>query len=138
MRVETVIIQGQNRKEELCALMAEFFRLEGCHDVRAEAPGFLPPEKIVGSIKDHSPALTCRRNDARGTAVILDTLLVEGGAVDLSEVVSRLQLFSSAVQAINGELHLVVPERVGGCGGDELAKALLKRLGLRANRIWTL
>jgi len=136
--VETVVVQGANRKEELCVLMAEYFRLEGCNDVRADAPGYLPPEKIVGSIKDHAPALTCRRNDARGTAVLLDTLLVEGGAVDLAEVVSRLQLFASAVQAIGGELHLVVPERVGGCDGEELARALLKRLGLTANKIWTL
>jgi hypothetical protein len=136
--METVVVTGQNRKEELCTLMAEFFRLEGCHDIRAEAPNYLGPEKIVGSVKDHSPALTCRRPDKRGTAVILDTLLVEGGAVDLSEVVSRLQLFSSAAQAISGELHLVVPARVGGCDGEELARALLKRLGLKANRIWSL
>lgn len=136
--VETVIVTGQNRKEELCALMAEFFLLEGCHDVRAQAPGYLPPERIVGSIKDHAPALTCRRDDAKGTAVILDTLLVEGGPVDLAEVVSRLQLFASAVQAIDGELHLVVPQRVGGCDGEELVRALLKRLGLLANRVWAL
>ncbi len=136
--VETVVVTSRNRKEELCALMAEFFRLDGCRDVRADAPGYAPPEKIVGSIKDHLPSVTCRRGDARRTAVILDTILVEGGAVDLADVVSRLQLFSSAVQAIEGELHLVVPERVGGCDGDELARALLKRLGLKANRIWSL
>ena len=118
--------------------MAEYFRLEGCVDVRADAPGYLPPEKIVGSLRDHAPALTCRRNDSRGTAVLLDTLLVEGGAMEIGEVVSRLQLFSSAAQAIDGELHLVVPERVGGCNGEELARALLRRLGLRANRIWAL
>jgi hypothetical protein len=136
--MDTIVVSGQNRKEELCALMAEFFRLEGCQDIRADSPAHLAPEKIVGSVKDHSPALTCRRPDKRGTAVILDTLLVEGGAVDLSEVVSRLQLFASAAQAVSGELHLVVPSRVGGCDGDELARALLKRLGLRANRIWSL
>lgn len=136
--VETVTIASRNKKEELCALMAEFFRLEGCLEVRAAAPGYLAPERIVGSIKDHAPALTCRRSDPRGTAVILDTLLVDGGPIELGEVVSRLQLFSSAVQAIDGELHIVVPERVGGCDGGELARALLKRLGLRANRIWPL
>ncbi|AKU90357.1 hypothetical protein [Vulgatibacter incomptus] len=136
--VETVVVSSQNRKEGLCALMAEFFRLDGCKDVRADAPGYMAPEKIVGSLKDHAPALTCRRTDTRGTAVILDTVLVEGGAVDLSDVVSRLQLFSSAVLAIEGELHLVVPQRVGGCDGEELTRALLKRLGLRANRIWSL
>lgn len=118
--------------------MAEYFRLDGCKDVRADAPGYQVPERIVGSIKDHAPALTCRRDDLRGTAVIMDTVLVEGGAVDIADVVSRLQLFSSAVQAIEGELHVVVPQRVGGCDGDELARALLKRLGLRANRIWSL
>ena len=53
-------------------------------------------------------------------------------------MVSRLQLFASAVQAIEGELHLVVPQKVGGCEGDELARSLLKRLGLKANRIWSL
>ncbi|HWV39505.1 MAG TPA: hypothetical protein VN033_13630 [Vulgatibacter sp.] len=136
--VDTIVVTSRNRKEELCALMAEYFSLDGCKDVRADAPGYLPPEKIVGSIKDHSPAVTCRRNDSRGTAVILDTVLVEGGAVDLADVVSRLQLFASAVQAIEGELHLVVPQKVGGCEGDELARSLLKRLGLKANRIWTL
>lgn len=136
--METVTIVSRNRREELCALMAEFFRLEGCLEVRAAAPGYLAPEKIIGSIKDHTPALTCRRGDARGTAVILDTLLVEGGAVELAEVVSRLQLFSSAVQAINGELHLVVPERVGGCDGEDLARTLLKRLNLAVHRIWAL
>jgi len=136
--IETVVVASRNRRDQLCALMAEFFRLDGCKDVRADAPGYAVPEKIVGSIKDHSPALTCRRSDARGTAVILDTVLVEGGAVDLADVVSRLQLFSSAVQAIEGELHVVVPQRVGGCDGDELARALLKRLGLRVNRIWCL
>lgn len=118
--------------------MAEFFRLEGCLEVRAQAPGYLAPEKIIGSIKDHAPALTCRRGDARGTAVILDTLLVEGGAVELTEVVSRLQLFSSAVQSIHGELHLVVPDRVGGCDGEDLARTLLKRLNLSVHRVWPL
>jgi len=136
--VETITISCRSRRDALCALMAEYFRLEGCVDVRADAPGYLPPEKIVGSLRDHAPALTCRRNDSRGTAVLLDTLLVEGGAMEIGEVVSRLQLFSSAAQAIDGELHLVVPERVGGCNGEELARALLRRLGLRANRIWAL
>ncbi len=136
--METVEIRGANRREELCALMAEYFRSEGCVDVRADAPSYSPPEKIIGSVKDHCPSLTCRRPDKRGTAIVMDTLLVEGGAVDLAEVVSRLQLFASAAQAIQGELHLVVPQRVGGCDGEELAKALLKRLGLKAHRIWSL
>ncbi|MFO7156862.1 MAG: hypothetical protein DIU72_009635 [Pseudomonadota bacterium] len=136
--VETITITCRTRKDALCALMAEYFRLEGCVDVRADAPGYLPPEKIVGSLRDHAPALTCRRNDSRGTAILLDTLLVEGGAMEIGEVVSRLQLFSSAAQAIDGELHLVVPEWVGGCSGEELARALLRRLGLRVNRIWAL
>lgn len=136
--VETITITCRTRRDELCALMAEYFRAEGCVEVRAEAPGYLAPEKIVGSIKDHAPALTCRRTDARGTAVLMDTLLVEGGAMEIDEVVSRLQLFSSAAQAIDGELHLVVPEKVGGCDGEELARALLERLGLRVNRIWAL
>jgi hypothetical protein len=136
--VETVIVSSTSRREQFVALMAEYFKAERCEDIRAEAPGYRHPEKIIGSVKDHAPSLTCRRGDARSTAVILDTLLVEGGASDLSEVVSRLQLFTSAVQAIGGELHLVVPERVGGCDGDELARALLRRLGLRANRIWSL
>lgn len=136
--METVEVKVGNRKEELCALMAEYFQLEGCLDVRAEAPDHQPPERIIGSVKDHAPVLTCRRPDRRGTAVILDTLLVEGGAVDLAEVVSRLQLFSSAALAIHGELHLVVPQRVGGCEGEELARALLRRLGLTAHRIWSL
>lgn len=138
MSVETVIVSSTTRREELVALMAEFFKAEGCEDIRALAPGYRQPEKIIGSVKDHAPSLTCRRPDNRSTAVILDTVLVEGGPSDLSEVVSRLQLFSSAVQAIGGELHLVVPARVGGCDGDELARALLRRLGLRANRIWSL
>ena len=118
-------------KEAFIRLMAETLPLAGYAGVRADLPGWEPPELIHGAMRDHRPALFCESPKP----VFLDVL--SPGPITLEEVASRSQLFASAAELTEGEFHVVIPRWVAGRDGRQVAKQIAELVGVRIGYIWT-
>src|SRR5918911_3448346 len=84
-------------RDSAIRLMAEALPLAGYGGVRADLPGWEPPEVIHGAMKDHRPSLFCQSPKP----IFIDVLAT--GPLALEEVASRWQLFSSAAELTSGE-----------------------------------
>ena len=118
------------QRERFIRLMAEALPLAGYSGLRADLPGWEPPELIHGAMRDHRPSLFC--DSPR--PVFLDVL--SPGPVTLEEVASRWQLFASAAELTGGEFHVVVPRWVAGRDGRHVAKQIAELVGVRIGYIW--
>lgn len=118
------------RRTDFIRLMAEALPLAGYAGVRADAPGWEPPEVIHGAMRDHRPSLFCELPKP----TFLDIL--SPGPVTLEDVASRWQLFASAAELTGGEFHVVVPRWVAGRDGRLVAKQIAELVGVRIGYIW--
>jgi hypothetical protein len=114
-------------------LMAEALPLAGYGGVRADLPGWEPPEVIHGAVKDHRPSLFCQSP----RPIFLDVITAKG-PFSLEELASRWQLFASAAQLTSGEFHVVVPRWVAGRDGRQAAKQIADLVGVRIGYIWAI
>ena len=119
-----------SRKEGFIRLMAETLPLAGYRGVRADLPGWEPPEVIHGAMRDHRPSLFC---DAP-KPTFLDVL--SPGPLTLEDVASRWQLFASAAELTGGEFHVVIPRWVAGRDGRHVARQIADLVGVRIGYIW--
>ncbi len=130
--LETTAESGRDvRKEALIRLMAETLPLAGYAGVRADLPGFDPPEVIHGAMRDHRPSLFCEKPKP----TFLDVL--SPGPLTLEDLASRWQLFASAAELTGGEFHVVIPSWVAGRDGRSLAKHIAELVGVRIGYVWT-
>lgn len=120
-------------REGAIRLMAEALPLAGYGGVRADLPGWEPPELIHGAMRDHRPSLFCRSP----RPIFLD-VVAPHGALTHEELTSRWQLFASAAALADGEFHVVVPRWVANRDGRALAKELAGLAGVRIGYIWAI
>ncbi len=119
------------QKEAFIRLMAETLPLAGYSGVKADLPGWPPPDVVHGAMRDHRPSLFCEAPKP----VFLDVL--SPGPITLEDVASRWQLFSSAAELTGGEFHVVLPRWVAGRDGRQIAKQIAELVGVRIGYIWT-
>ncbi len=119
------------QRDSFILLMAETLPLAGYAGVRADLPGFEPPEIIHGAMRDHRPSLFCEAPKP----TFMDVL--SPGPVTLEDVASRWQLFASAAELTGGEFHVVVPRWLAGRDGRHVAKQIAELVGVRIGFIWT-
>jgi hypothetical protein len=120
-------------REAAIRLMAETLPLAGYGGVRADLPGWEPPEVIHGAVKDHRPSLFCQTP----RPIFVDVIAAQG-SLALEDLASRWQLFASAAELTNGEFHVVAPRWVGGRDGRQLAKQIAELVGVRIGYIWAI
>jgi hypothetical protein len=119
----------------LIRLMVNHFQRVGCWDIRADLPGYAQPEVIRGTIQDHLPDVTCRRNDGRGTFIILEA--ETGSTVSDGHTASQWTLFADAAHQQGGEFHVVVPKLINGTAGSAVAQQRARQLGIVLHEAWT-
>jgi hypothetical protein len=120
-------------RESAIRLMAETLPLAGYGGVRADLPGWEPPEVIHGAMKDHRPSLSCQAP----RPIFLDVVSAQG-TLTLEELASRWQLFASAAELTQGEFHVVVPRWVANRDGRQVAKQIAELVGVRIGYIWAI
>jgi hypothetical protein len=130
--LETRVQSSNGGRDSAIRLMAEALPLAGYGGVRADLPGWEPPEVIHGAMKDHRPSLFCQSPKP----IFIDVLAT--GPLALEDVASRWQLFSSAAELTSGEFHVVIPRWVAGRDGRQVAKQLADLVGVRIGYIWAI
>jgi hypothetical protein len=120
-------------REAAIHLMAEALPLAGYGGVRADLPGWEPPELIHGAVMDHRPSLSC----LTPKPVFLDVVAAQG-TLSLEDLASRWQLFASAAELTRGEFHVVIPRWVAKRDGRQVAKQLAELVGVRIGFIWAI
>ncbi|HET9594641.1 MAG TPA: hypothetical protein VFP65_03620 [Anaeromyxobacteraceae bacterium] len=120
-------------RESAIRLMAETLPLAGYGGVRADLPGWEPPEVIHGAMKDHRPSLFCE-----SPKPIFVDVVAARGSLTLEELASRWQLFASAAELTDGEFHVVVPRWVANRDGRQVAKQIADLVGVRIGYIWAI
>jgi hypothetical protein len=123
----------QEGREAAIRLMAETLPLAGYGGVRADLPGWEPPELIHGAVKDHRPSLFCQSP----RPIFLDVIAAQAPFA-LEELASRWQLFASAAELTSGQFHVVVPRWVAGRDGRQVAKQIADLAGVRIGYIWAI
>lgn len=108
-------------------MMARHFASQGYRNIRADLPGMVAPEVILGTKQNHMPDLTADKN---GTRIILE--VETAGTISDDHTASQWSLFSDAAKKAGGKFHVVVPK-----GYRRSAEQRLVALGLRADEIWT-
>ena len=111
---------------DLISMMANHFKKEGFHNIRADIPGLPGPELIHGTKKNHLPDLTANNN---GTNIILEA--ETSGSIFDDHTVSQWTLFADAAQKSGGEFHVVVPKR-----SRRVAEQRAASLGIQLDNIW--
>jgi hypothetical protein len=120
-------------REGAIRLMAEALPLSGYGGVRADLPGWEPPEVIHGAMKDHRPSLFAQLP----RPVFFDVVAAEG-SLTLEDLASRWQLFASAAELTNGEFHVIVPRWVAHRDGRQVAKQIAELVGVKIGFIWAI
>jgi hypothetical protein len=130
--IQPVIEAPSGGREAAIRLMAETLPLAGYGGIRADLPGFDPPDLVHGALRDHRPSLSA--NEPK--PVLFDVLAL--GPVTLEDVASRWQLFASAAEQSSGEFHVVIPRWVAGRDGRLVAKQIAQLVGVRIGFIWAI
>jgi hypothetical protein len=121
------MLQESKEHQDLVNMMARHFASLGYRNIRADLPGMVAPEVILGTKQNHIPDLTADKN---GTRIILEA--ETGGTISGDHTASQWSLFSDAAKKAGGEFHVVVPKRYRSSAERRLAD-----LGLKADNIWT-
>ena len=119
--------QESKEHQDLIIMMARHFASLGYQSIRADVPGMVTPEVILGTKQNHVPDLTADKN---GTIVILEA--ETASTISGGHTASQWSLFSDAAQKAGGEFHVVVPK-----GYRSSAERRLAELGIKADNIWT-
>ena len=130
--LETEATRPNLERQSAIRLMAETLPLAGYGGIRADLPGWEPPDLVHGAIRDHRPSLSA----LAPKPVLFDVLGI--GPVALDDVASRWQLFASAAEMGGGEFHVVIPRWVAGRDGRQVAKQIAELVGVRIGFIWAI
>ncbi len=112
-------------------VMAEVLTRSGYRDVQADAPGYLPPDVVRGTVRSHRPSLAAVGG---GRRVFVDVYLP--GETGRDEQLSRWHLFASAADQVEGEFHAVVPAFLDGTAGREWVRQLTETTGIGVSKVW--
>jgi hypothetical protein len=122
-------------------MMANHFQTLGYTGMRADLKGYSEPQLIwwTGREQDaYRPDLTCLKNDAKRTQIILEAETCE--TIGIEHTRQQWRLFSARAKAIGGEFHVVVPKFCVRHGqqiaGGTLVTELAAEWGITVNRKW--
>jgi hypothetical protein len=135
VEAQTLVLEAPSKstqRDSAIRLIAETMPLTGYRGIRADLPGWDLPEVIHGAVKDHRPCLSCEAPKP----VFVDVLAL--GAIEIDDIASRWQLFSSAAELSNGEFHVVVPRWLVNRDGRQIARQLAELVGVRLGYIWAI
>jgi hypothetical protein len=119
--------QESKEHQDLINMMVRHFASQGYRNIRADVPGMVTPDVILGTKQNHVPDLTADKN---GTGIILEA--ETASTISGDHTASQWSLFSDAAKKAGGEFHVVVPRGYRSSAGQRLAD-----LSLKADEIWT-
>ncbi len=126
---------NEEERQRLLRLIAEYFKMLGCTDIKARLAGFPPPPVLSGTLEDHRPDFTCRQSDSAKTPILLE--VVTPDTIKKTKVKNRWSLLASAAKLYHAELHFVMPKWSRAGAIDEILRRRLARMELVPNRVWT-
>jgi hypothetical protein len=130
-QIRPIVIRG-DKIAAATRLMAETLPLAGYTNILADCPGKRRPHLIRGMRADHRPNVVCQGGYRY---VLMDVIFP--GEMNLTDIASRWQLFSSAAEQAGGEFHVVVPRWVDGMGaGREAVAKAAEAIGVRISHVW--
>jgi len=112
---------------DLIIMMANHFNSQGYRDIKADAPGWVRPDTIIGTKQNHIPDLTAEKD---GTTIIL--VAETSTSIFDAHTLSQWSLFSDAALKSSGQFHIVVPK-----GSRDNVNQRIQSLGITAHEIWT-
>jgi len=127
--VERSLAESEEHKR-LVKMMLNHFKSKGYTNLKADLEGETLPDRIDG----HIPDLTCNKNDAKGTFIILEAETCNTIFDEHTE--DQWKTFHQKAQEVGGEFHIIVPKTCNGESGPDLARKRLNELGIRADAIW--
>jgi len=127
--VERSLAESEEHKR-LVKMMLNHFKSKGYTNLKADLEGETPPNQIYG----HIPDLTCNKNDAKGTFIILEAETCDTIFDEHTE--DQWKTFYRKAREVGGEFHIVVPRTCNGESAFDLVEKRLKELGIRADSIW--
>ena len=117
--------------------MATYFSGLGYTAIKADIEGYSTPDAIWWTNKPQEqkiPDLTCFKNDAEKTFIILEAETCSSLSTDHTQ--DQWKLFSSSAKKNNGEFHVVVPKVCGEDEGKLLVEKLAEQIGVTVDSIW--
>lgn len=111
----------------LITMMISYFAGQGYQNIKADVPGRVSPDTIIGTKQNHMPDLTAEKN---GTKIILEA--ETSSSIFDVHTASQWSLFSSAASNFGDQFHVVVPKE-SRSGAQQRAAAL----GLVVHEFWT-
>ncbi len=122
--------RNSNESQEhhnLITMMVNHFSSQGYRNIKADVPGKLPPDIIIGTKQNHIPDLTA---DNDGVKIILEA--ETASSIFDAHTVSQWSLFSDAAAKSGGQFHVVIPKR-----SRASAQQRISVLGIVVHEIWT-
>lgn len=111
----------------LITMMFNHFVGQGYQNIKADVPGKLRPDTIIGTKENHIPDLTAEKN---GTKIILEA--ETANTIFDAHTASQWSLFSSAAATSGDQFHVVVPKESRGSAQQRAAA-----LRVVVHEIWT-
>ena len=127
--LSTSIVDEDVHKEMMKTVLNEF-RKQGFTNIKANVENMTTPEKV----DDHTPDLTCNRNDKQQEFIILEVETCN--TITLEQSKEKWRAFYRKSKDMKGEFHLAVPKFCNGSSGRTLANQRLEQLQLKANCVW--
>lgn len=102
-------IVEDNFRKQMLWILAEQYRTEGCLDIKARLPGFVPPPIVSGTERDFRFDMTFRQTDKGRTPAILETITTND-IEDDKTLESRISLIFSAAELYGAQIYFAVPD----------------------------
>jgi hypothetical protein len=116
----------------LIKMMLNYFTQNGYSNIKADLQGYTASELVLdGRGNNFLPDLTCNKNDAVKTRIILEAETCS--TISDSHTADQWRAFARAT----GEFHIVVPKTCNGQSGRTKAQDRLRGIGITAEQIWT-
>jgi hypothetical protein len=133
--------EEQSVHDSLVRMMVNYYSTQGYSNIRADLESFARPEKFFWQGRQNEtfiPDLTCQKNDAQKTQIILEAETCE--SIGLEHTRQQWQLFSATAIQYRKEFHVVVPRlcRVGGLivSSEPLVQQSAREWGVTIHQIW--
>lgn len=116
--------------QNLIRMMASYFRRQGHTDIRADLTEYQQPAEI----HNHTPDLTCKKGDGKGTLIVLEAETCD--TISDAHISDQWGTLYRYARSIDGEFIIVVPTLCNNISGRDLVRQRLLHLGISADAIW--
>lgn len=133
--------QEQSTHDSLVRMMLNYYATQGYLNILADLESCSRPGKLWWNTKENEPFipdLTCQKNDAKGTEIILEAETCESLGLDHTR--QQFQLFSANARQYGKEFHVAVPRLCSEGGNIVTGQSLVRRYAaawrITVHRIW--